>query len=82
MQCEQTDQNNLWDDTIYEPLLRNETDLSDVAQTSLYYLIGALLFKIKKNFKHCDQCFNTLLRGYTYLKFFFIGLNNVKTSQK
>jgi len=60
VQCEQTDE-NLWDDTIYEPLLRNETDLSDVAQTSLYYLIGALLFKIKKNFKHCDQCFNTLL---------------------
>jgi len=22
------------------------------------------------------------LRGYTYLKFFFIGLNDVKTSQK
>jgi len=61
VQCEQTDENNLWDDTIYEPLLRNETDLSDVAQTSLYYLIGTLLFKIKKNFKHCDQCFNTLL---------------------
>lgn len=52
---------NLWDVEMYKPLLGNETDLNDVTQSALYHLIGALLFKIKKNFKHCDHCFNTLI---------------------
>lgn len=61
VQCEQTVEKDLWNETIYEPLLGDETDLNDIVQTSLYHLTGALLFKIKKNFKHCDHCFNTLV---------------------
>lgn len=37
---------NFCDDRIYNPLLENETDLSDASQTALYYLIGAILSKI------------------------------------
>lgn len=54
---------NLWDVNTYQPLLGNkkETDLNNTVQTALYYLIGALLFKIKKNFTHCNNCFNVLV---------------------
>ncbi|XP_011883597.1 PREDICTED: uncharacterized protein LOC105570767 isoform X2 [Vollenhovia emeryi] len=52
---------DLWDTGIYESLLGNETDLSDVIQTALYHLTGALLYKIKKNFKVCDHCFNAVV---------------------
>lgn len=54
---------NLWDVNIYQPLLGNEKeiDLNNIVQAALYYLIGALLFKIKKNFIHCNNCFNVLV---------------------
>lgn len=41
---------DLWDINIYQSLLGDEEDLNDTTQAALYHLIGALLFKIKKNF--------------------------------
>jgi len=65
VQCEQSI-GDLWDTEIYEPLLGDEADLSNVIQTALYQLLtGALLYKIKKNFKHCDYCFNSLITNCT-----------------
>lgn len=52
---------NLWNEGLYKPLLVNEADLNDITQSALYHLLGALLFKIKENVKHCDHCFNTLV---------------------
>lgn len=56
--CLDSIDNELWDESLYSPLIGDEDNLNDVTQNSLYHLIGALLCKIKKNFKHCDKCFN------------------------
>jgi len=47
---------DLWDVNIYQSLLRDKSDLNDTIQAALYHLIDALLFKIKKNFLHCNNC--------------------------
>lgn len=56
VQCQQSIE-DLWNTEIYEPLIGDEVDLSDVVQTALYHLTGALLYKIKKNFKHLRALF-------------------------
>lgn len=65
VQCQQSIENDLWDTEIYKPLFGNEVDLRNVIQTALYHLTDALLYKIKKNFKHCNHCFNNLITNST-----------------
>lgn len=60
-QCLESIENDAWDEELYTTLTENETTLTDATRSALYHLTGALISKVRKNYKHCATCFDKLI---------------------